>query len=338
MKKIIFVFFLAFSFVVQAQRSDFSHISFHRADSIAHSYLGADLNSVPKLSFLLTKDLDTEVEKVRSIFKWIASNITNDHATYLKNKRKRKQFQNDSIKLEEWNHEVRKKTLSTLLRKKKTVCTGYAFLFKQMLKYVDIESEIINGFSKTGGTEIEDLELPNHSWNAVKLNNKWYLCDPTWASGIYNPNTKLFEFDYKKGYFLTDPKLFITNHYPQNPEWTLISENNPTLEEYIDAPLLYTDAYKYSLLYQTPNKMYNTVKKKENISFQFDLLDSTQVNNVFIIISGKRKEETILPDNLEIDTHHIQFDYAFPFRGYYDLHLLLDGEAVMTYSFHVTRR
>ena len=112
MRKFFFVFFFVCSFSGKAQRSDFQNISFHKADSIAHSYLGADLTSVPKLAFLLTKDLETDVEKVRSLFKWIAENITNDHATYLKNKRKRRQFQNDSLKLDEWNTEVRSITFT----------------------------------------------------------------------------------------------------------------------------------------------------------------------------------------------------------------------------------
>ena len=330
---------LFFMVGLYAQISDFKNVSFHKSDSIANSYLGADLKSVPKLSYLLTKDLETDVEKLRSIFIWISRNIENDHLVYLKNKRKRKQFRNDSIKLFEWNKEIQKKTLETLLKKKRTVCTGYAFLLKKMCKYAGIQSEIINGYSKTGGTELEDLQSPNHSWNAVLINSKWYLCDPTWASGIFNPNTSLFEFDYQKGYFLTEAKLFVKNHYPSDPKWTLITENNPTYEEFTEGPILYNSAFKYAALYKSPLKMYNTIAKKESVSFQINLLKSSPtVNEVYLMLSGKRKDVVIEPENLILNKEVIQFDYQFRYKGYYDVHLMLDGEVIMTYAFHVKRK
>ncbi len=333
-KKITYAVFLI-SVCVNSQISDFEHVSFHKADSIAASYLGADLNSIPRLSYLLTKDLETDVEKTRSIFKWIAINITNDHSTYLENKRKRRQLIGDPIALENWNNEVKKKTLQLLIRKKKTVCTGYAFLFQQLCKFSGIKTKVINGFSRTGGTEVEDLKSPDHSWNAVLINNKWYLCDPTWASGIFDPDTSSFIFKYMKGYFLTDPKLFVKNHYPLEPEWTLIKENNPSLEEFVEGPLLYTSAFKFGALYEAPNKMYNTVHKKESISFEIQLLDDSKVNEVYVMLSGKRKDEIVNPENLIIKKDSIKFDHKFLFKGYYDMHLMLDGEVIMTYAFHV---
>lgn len=332
-------FFVLFFFIgLHAQKSDFKDISFHKADSIAEIYLGANLKSIPRLSYLLTRDLETDVEKARSIFIWIANNIINDDGLYLTNKRKRKLLQDDPVKLAEWNQEVRKKTIDILVRKKKTVCTGYAYLMAKMCKYAGIKAKIINGYSRTGGSEDEEMRTPNHSWNVVLINNKWYLCDPTWASGIFNPNTKQFEFQYKKGYFLSDPKLFVKNHYPLDPQWTLIKENNPTYEDFIEGPLLYTSAFKYATLSQVPEKMYNTVFKKEKISFELDRLNSEKINSVSILVSGKRTEETFFPVNLVIKEDKIQFDHEFLFRGYYDVHVMVDDEPVMTYAFHVTKK
>lgn len=333
-KKLTYVV-LFISIAANAQLSDFESVSFHKADSIAASYLGAELNSIPKLSYLLTKDLETDVEKARSIFKWIATNIQNDHSTYLENKRKRRQLKEDAHALEAWNEEVKRKTLELLIRKKKTVCTGYAYLFQQLCKFAGLKTKVINGFSRTGGTEVEDLKSPDHSWNAVLINNKWYLCDPTWASGIYDPDTSSFIFEYKKGYFLTEPKLFVKNHYPLDPQWTLIKENNPSLKEFVEGPLLYTSAFKYGALYEAPKKMYNTVQKKEAISFEIQLLDSNKVEDVYVMLSGKRKDEVLDPLNLEIKNDTIKFDHKFLFKGYYDMHLMLDGEVIMTYAFHV---
>lgn len=337
MKKISFVLCFVLSFSICAQIEDFEHISFYKADSVAGSHHGADLQNVPKLSLLLTKDLETDVEKARSIFMWITKNISSDNTVLERNKRKRRQFRNDSVKLIEWNHHIRRKTLDRLLKKKKTVCTGYAYLLKEMCKYAGIKSVVVNGFSRTADTEHEELTYPNHSWNVVLLNDKWYLCDPTWATGMFDPNTFTFDFEYQEGFFLANPILFVKNHYPLDPKWTLLGDKTPTFEEFLEGPLLYNAAFDYGIVYQGSLKMNNTISKKKTISFQFDQLNPKKVESVHLVLSSKRKDNTIEPADLVIDADSISFNYQFLYKGYYDLHLMLNHEAVMTYTFHVKK-
>ena len=71
------------------------------------------------------------------------------------------------------------------------MCTGYAYLIKELCFLANIESEIIDGYARTVRSNIDALDMANHSWNAVKLNNKWYLCDATWSSG-YTLNKSIF--------------------------------------------------------------------------------------------------------------------------------------------------
>src|SRR5690606_12898203 len=127
-------------------------------------------------------------------------------------------------------------------KNKKTMCTGYAYLIKEMCFLANIESKIIDGYGRTTASNVDSLETINHSWNAVKLNNKWYLCDATWSSG-YTLNNYLFIKDYNDGYFLTDPILFATNHYPIDKKWFL----NITLEqsEFESPPLVYGELFKH---------------------------------------------------------------------------------------------
>lgn len=337
MKKFLCILFLVLGFDSFSQVSDFKHIDFSKADSIAAIYQKADLNSLPKLAYRLTSNLSTDVEKFRAIFMWISSNITNDHGMYLKNKRKRKKFKNDSVKLSEWNSSIRKKMFVTLRKEKKTVCTGYAYLLTELCKYANIQSKIIDGFSRTGGTDIDDLSSPNHSWNVVLLNNKWYLCDATWASGIFNPNTGKFEFEFKKGYFLTDPQLFVKNHYPLDQKWTLITKDNPSYKEYLEGPLLYSAAFKYSSLYTSPKKMQNTASKKEKVSFRFNLLDSLDSHKIHLLISGRRTDKMVEPENIILEKDTLSFEYQFPRKGFYDVHVMISGEPIMTYTFHVKK-
>ena len=56
-------FYISFSF---AQQSDFKHIDFSKADYIAKTVKTKRLYELNKLTFKLTKDLETDVEKVRA--------------------------------------------------------------------------------------------------------------------------------------------------------------------------------------------------------------------------------------------------------------------------------
>ena len=78
-------------FFLNAQKSDFKHINFEKADSIANSYENERLNNLPLLAYKLTNNLNTQVEKFRAIHTWVCSNIESDHDFADKTIRKRKQ-------------------------------------------------------------------------------------------------------------------------------------------------------------------------------------------------------------------------------------------------------
>ena len=128
----ILQYILAFIFIneVSAQVSDFESINFKKADSIALSYANEDLTNLPQLSYNLTKTLHTDVERFRSIYMWVCTNIANDYNLYLKNNRKRQRFKEDSLKFITWNNSFRKTLFKKLLKKQRTICTGYAYLVK----------------------------------------------------------------------------------------------------------------------------------------------------------------------------------------------------------------
>ena len=202
MKTIKLVFILIFVSQSYAQLSDFNYINFRKADSMALACKNVGLQNLPLLSQKLTANLNTDAERFRAIYMWVCSNIKNDYKLYLKYEQKNKRYQNDSLKLKIWNSSFKKTVFKTLVEDQKTICTGYAYLVKTLANLAGLDCELIHGFGKTSTTDIEKLDTPNHTWNAVKLNNKWYLCDPTWASGLQNPTTFAFSFQYNNGYFV----------------------------------------------------------------------------------------------------------------------------------------
>ena len=59
---------------MNAQKADFSTITFEKADKIALEYKNETLTNLPELAYKLTSDLATDVERFRAIFKWVCSN------------------------------------------------------------------------------------------------------------------------------------------------------------------------------------------------------------------------------------------------------------------------
>lgn len=319
-----------------AQKSDFKHIKFKKADNIALAYSKERLTNLPKLAQQLTQNLNTDAERFRAIYKWVCNNVSNNYSLYLRNKNKRYKHKDDSLKLEQWNKKFNKKLFKKLLKQKTTICTGYAYLIKKLANLANIECHIVNGYGKTSTTTIAYNSLPNHSWNAVKLNGKWYLCDATWASGKPNPKTKQFKFSYNDGFFLANPKLFAINHFPVEPQWWLLDEEAiPTFEDFLNAPVFYGSTYNYLAETISPKALENKVVKNQNLTFEYQLQKTILKKDAWFVINNGFENKKVTPKNVEITNKHLKITHAFKRKGWYDVHLYLKGKLIATYVFKV---
>ncbi|MDX1463598.1 MAG: transglutaminase domain-containing protein [Marinirhabdus sp.] len=224
MKNLLYLLCFAFLAPVFAQQSDFRLVSFEKADAIAQRYEGETLHNLPALVIRLTAQLDTDVEKFRAIYYWISHNIRGDYDLMSTNERYFRKYRNDPEALQAWMVAHKKKVFDMLLNDKVTLCTGYAYLVQTMAQFAGIEAEIIHGYSNVRLKKNGFNQAPNHSWNAVKLNGKWYLCDATWSSGVMNTSNYKFEAAFEDSYFLMDPVLFAEDHIPVDEKWKLLPE------------------------------------------------------------------------------------------------------------------
>lgn len=339
MKKTTLLLLLSLSFTfLNAQIRDFKTFNFKKADSIALALKGESLTNLPELSYKLTHELHTDVERFRAIYRWVCANISNDYTLYLKNNRKRQRFKDDRIKLDAWNTKFRTKLFKRLLNKKRTICTGYAYLVKALANFANIECEIVQGFGRVSTTDIETLDLPNHSWNAVKLSGKWYLCDPTWASGIPNPKTNKFSFNYNDGFFLANPKLFAINHFPVEKRWWLLDDNQaPSFEEFLRSPVLYGNAYKHLDLHKTPLLMLHNIKPFQKIAFKYHLKKTVSTTSVTLGFDngfGTWKDQ---PTSISVNDKFLDFEHQFNQTGFYDVHFYLNDDLISTYTVEVKK-
>ncbi|WP_323787027.1 transglutaminase domain-containing protein [Psychroserpens sp.] len=324
------------AFQSHAQISDFDHIDFKKADQIALACKDEGLDNLPQLSFKLTENLTTDVERFRAIYKWVCSNIANDYNLYLRNKRKRTKFKNDSLKLKAWNDRFKKEIFRKLLKQDKTICTGYAYIVQELSKLANLDCEIVHGFGQTSTTNIEEFDVPNHSWNAIKLNNKWYLCDPTWASGIPNQETFAFKFQYNDGYFLADPKLFSVNHFPLENKWSLL-DSNPTFEEFLGAPIIYGKAYSNLTDHKYPKQMHQVILKNNKVTFRYQLQKTVDAKDVHFLIDNGFHPKTVKPSSIVLDNLSLTLELKFEDTGFYDTHFLIGNDLIATYTFKVEK-
>ncbi|WBX68144.1 hypothetical protein PG910_08475 [Tenacibaculum dicentrarchi] len=333
MKKSIGLFFIIYVNLINAQISDFKDINFTKADNIAKLNRNENLKNLPLLCYKLTYKLSTDVEKFRAIYTWVATNIKADAKTHNKVTRMREKFKNDSVSLSNWNTTYKKIVFKKLVKHKKTMCTGYAYLIKEMASIVNIESKIINGYGRTVSSNIDMLENINHSWNSVKLNNKWYLCDATWSSGYIDENG-IFITDYNTGYFLTDPVLFSKNHYPLQQKWLL--NTTQTVSNFTESPLVYGEIFRHQIISLFPEKMKLTVNKKETILFKLNSLKNNSSKNITLIHFLGNTIKKLKIDDLNKNNHTITFKHKFKWKGTYDIHLKIDDDIIATYVVKVT--
>jgi len=332
--KYIIYFILIFQTVTYAQVSNFKNTSFIKADGIAKKHKGFELNNLSLLAHKLTNDLDTDVEKFRAIYTWVCLNIQGDDVLHNKVSRKRSKYRNDSISFLQWNKEYKKHIFKKLLKHKKTMCTGYAYLIKELSYLANIKSVIINGYGRSVDSNVSTLEIANHSWNAVKLNNKWYLCDATWSSGFMDGNGVFIE-DYNDGYFLTEPSLFSKNHFPLELKWLLTSK--VTAKEFVKSPLVYGEAFKYKIAPIFPKEMNVSVMKDKEVKFSFKSSEFQENKKLTLIHYLGAEEKTFDIYDVKNKNGLVTFNSKFKYRGKYDIHLKIDNDIVATYILTINK-
>jgi transglutaminase/protease-like cytokinesis protein 3 len=205
--KFLFIFFLsviAFSF---SQIKPKSTVNYEQAFDYSHKKLYEDIHN---LALRITSKESSQERKVKAIYLWLVKNIAYDYEL-----RSSRALQKQFYTSEE--HVVKK-----VLERKKALCGGVSFLFERLCFEIGVEAETVHGYTDS----TRDFSKPSHSWNVVKLYNKWNILDITWSQNDSNINQPDL-FWYK-----TEPKEFVKTHYPLDKKWTLLS-NPPRIDEFI---------------------------------------------------------------------------------------------------------
>jgi len=225
------LFFLPLRFYSQVGQTNFYAI-----DSKVESIHVAKADTLAKQLALLGK---TDREKVRAIFRWITEHIDYNVMPFGQRKNIPRQFykepEDSSVALPPLNERIAAKVLSTGV----AFCDGYSRLFKTLCDHAGIKAEVIYGYARTNNNRRFAV---NHTWNSVCIDSTWYLLDVTWASGFVSYSNE-YTRQYNDLYFLTPPDEFIREHYPEDPQWTLLKDP-PVYREFGQSPFRYSGYVK----------------------------------------------------------------------------------------------
>ena len=180
--------------------------NFSQIDRLARE-LNYSGSSIPELASLLAKNATTDTEKARIIYAWITQHVTYDVAAFM-----------DAVDNDNYPDVDAEK----VLRDRTTICSGYSNLYQALAEAMNLKSVIVVGYGKGAAPKDEKFQDVNHAWNAIKLEDGWYLLDATWGAGSVRDGQ--FEADYKPYYFATAPDELINHHFPKDRGWQLLAQ------------------------------------------------------------------------------------------------------------------
>ena len=198
----------------------YAQTEYSQVDSFAASF-DEPYTDAADLAKKLTRSFQTEDEKARVIFMWIAHNIRYDCNKYRKPVRPNfsaRSKEELAEKMEDW----RKKEMAKSLKGKRGVCADYSRIFKAMCDAAGLEAEIVTGDARDFYKPYRNSQDNPHAWNAVKIDGHWRLLDATWAAGYVNPEVTKFTRRVSPGYFKTPPAWFAQSHLPDDEKWQLL--------------------------------------------------------------------------------------------------------------------
>jgi hypothetical protein len=161
--------------------------------------------SVRSLALYLVRPARNDEERARAIFRWIAQNISYDTRGYFAGK-------------------AGPSSPNSVLQNKTAACDGFSGLFTMLGREAGLEISQIGGYAKGYGSSVGEhfSGPPDHAWNAVKIDGAWRLMDATWGSGYVDENGRYIR-SFDDYFFFTPPEKLIYTHFPENPEWQLLS-------------------------------------------------------------------------------------------------------------------
>ena len=310
MKNVLFYLFFGLAPFIRAQNSildDAQNLLENSKYLEIDSYVRNCPNSIDKdldqLVSYLDIIADSDIEKARAIYVWLAENISYDAKSINKNK---------------YGHN----SALGVLKSKKAVCAGYAKLFEILGKKMGLNIQFVTGYSKNDVLEESwDFmgEDGDHAWNMIKIDDEWRVFDATWGAGNGRDDARgrlVFTKEFSDNWFDLSPHEAIFSHFPEDTS-LILTKPRLTLEKFESLQLIPIYAFTSNLL-DAEEAFVKALKKS---STKFPVIHLVDPSEFQVIKSPKefrlRKRK---PHN---------FDFLV--KGVVDVFLYEDDENVKTF-------
>lgn len=155
--------------------------------------------STDAIAGYIKANFNSNEDKVRAIFIWVATNIRYDIPNmYVIN-----------------YYEKKEDKIAKPLQTRQGICENYAALFTDICEKAAIPSFVVEGYVKLNN-QVANI---SHAWCVAQIDSSWYLFDPTWAAG-YESN-RMFVAKLNNKFYKTNPSLFLEDHMPFDRIWQL---------------------------------------------------------------------------------------------------------------------
>lgn len=276
--------------------------------------------SCDKLAEKINSDFTSEQDKASAIFLWITQHIKYDYKlTSAENSPISYSTKQELVaKQEKQFVESTKRTIKT----KRAVCQGYADLYKRLCDLTGIECVVISGASKTQNRDIgKSPSGSGHAWNAIKINEKWYLLDATWGAGYVK--NKRFYPEFQEAYFMTDPDFFYLKHWPKDEKWILTDKSKL---DFKNAPLYYSNSFGIGLNIKSPKN--GILSKKKDIPFIIKTNSLDEVNRISYSYSFEKYSNDV---NYQKEGEFLTFEIPGKRNSGY-VTIIINNKAAATYK------
>ncbi len=272
---------------------------YSKVDSFVVNLPDKEYSTIEELAQVLTVPFETDQEKFRSIFRWVAENISYDcdayHYTEKFNKNIRfynvlRKTVSDSFVENIYNKNV-KVEAPDVLKRRSAICSGYANLLEELGDAAGVPVEKVRGYVKSSPDEISSsMKVIAHAWNVVKLEGKWYPVDVTWASGYTEDNCNSYVKDFSESYFIQSPDQFLRNHFPRKKEWQLVSKPI-SLKQFCEMPNVLEGYFKNDLECSPEQSGLLNVEVNEPVKISFKSEKELDPKNIGLYIDSSSIDE-----------------------------------------------
>ena len=287
-KKIISVFIFLNLIVLNAAFGQ----KYNAVDKIVLKY-PTNFNSPEKLAERIQKDFDSDYEKARAIYSWIALNIKYDYALFLKPQKIQGFTYSTEAEKQRKLQDLKDKLIQKTFKTQKGVCEGFTALYEHLAGLTGLKSEIITGDSKIGLTDIgRKKTFSNHAWNIVLIDKKWRLIDVTWAQGYYDNSKGRMVNEFTPIYFDTNPDYFFAKHFPDSGSFL---GNKLNKNDFLNGPLIYNKTIEEDYKIKTPDS--GIIQANNGDKITFEIKNISKSDQVFYL--NKRNQPVTIQNPKE---------------------------------------